>query len=172
MKRLIPTLLYGALAAAFGAQAATPQDTLVVVSSLEGIISLDPAESFETVSSANLVNLYQRLVAPDRGAPQTLAPDAAASWQAGADGHSLIFTLKPQQRFASGNPLRPEDVIFSLVRAVKLNKAPSFILGEFGWTPDNVEQHLKKVGDNQVQLSWPANIGSELALRLLTANVG
>ncbi|RTF89316.1 ABC transporter substrate-binding protein [Serratia marcescens] len=171
MKRLIPTLLYGALAAAFGAQAATPQDTLVVVSSLEGIISLDPAESFETVSSANLVNLYQRLVAPDRAAPQKLAPDAAGSWQAGADGRSLTFTLKPQQRFASGNPLRPEDVIFSLVRAVKLNKAPSFILGEFGWTPDNVEQQLKKVGDNQVQLSWPANIGSELALRLLTANV-
>lgn len=81
------------------------------------------------------------------------------------------LTLKPQQRFASGNPLRPEDVIFSLVRAVKLNKAPSFILGEFGWTPDNVEQQLKKVGDNQVQLRWPANIGSELALRLLTANV-
>lgn len=171
MKRLIPTLLYGALAAAFGAQAATPQDTLVVVSSLEGIISLDPAESFETVSSANLVNLYQRPVAPDRAAPQKLAPDAAGSWQAGADGRSLTFTLKPQQRFASGNPLRPEDVIFSLVRAVKLNKAPSFILGEFGWTPDNVEQQLKKVGDNRVQLRWPANIGSELALRLLTANV-
>lgn len=54
---------------------------------------------------------------------------------------------------------------------MKLNKAPSFILGEFGWTPDNVEQQLKKVGDNQVQLRWPANIGSELALRLLTANV-
>ena len=85
-KQLIPTLLYGALAAAFGAQAATPQDTLVVVSSLEGIISLDPAESFETVSSANLVNLYQRTVAPDRAAPQKLAPDAAGSWQAGADG--------------------------------------------------------------------------------------
>lgn len=171
MKRLIPTLLYGALATAFGAQAATPPDTLVVVSSLEGIISLDPAESFETVSSANLVNLYQRLVAPDRGAPQKLVPDAAARWQAGADGRSLIFTLKPQQRFASGNPLRPEDVIYSLVRAVKLNKAPSFILAEFGWTPDNVEQQLKKIGDNQVQLSWSANIGSELALRLLTANV-
>lgn len=62
-------------------------------------------------------------------------------------------------------------MIFSLVRAVKLNKAPSFILAEFGWTSDNVEQQLKKIGDDQVQLSWPANIGSELALRLLTANV-
>ncbi|CAI0746016.1 ABC transporter substrate-binding protein [Serratia entomophila] len=171
MKRLIPTLLCSLLATSLGAQAATPKDTLVVVSSLEGIISLDPAESFETVSSANLVNLYQRLVAPDRAAPQKLAPDAAGSWQAGADGHSLIFTLKDNQRFASGNPLRPEDVIFSLVRAVKLNKAPSFILGEFGWTPDNVESQLKKQGDNQLQLSWPANIGSELALRLLTAPV-
>lgn len=171
MKRLIPTLVFSALAASFGAQAATPQDTLVVVSSLEGIISLDPAESFETVSSANLVNLYQRLLAPDRETPEKLAPELASGWQAGADGHSLIFTLHDNQRFASGNPVRPEDVIFSLVRAVKLNKAPSFILGEFGWTPDNVESQLKKLNDNQLQLSWPANIGSELALRLLTAPV-
>jgi peptide/nickel transport system substrate-binding protein len=171
MKRLIPTLVFSALAASLGAQAATPQDTLVVVSSLEGIISLDPAESFETVSSANLVNLYQRLLAPDRETPEKLAPELASGWQAGADGHSLIFTLHDNQRFASGNPVRPEDVIFSLVRAVKLNKAPSFILGEFGWTPDNVESQLKKLNDNQLQLSWPANIGSELALRLLTAPV-
>jgi peptide/nickel transport system substrate-binding protein len=171
MKRLIPTLLFSALAASFGAQAATPKDTLVVVSSLEGIISLDPAESFETVSSANLVNLYQRLLTPDRTTPEKLAPELASSWQTGADGHSLIFTLNANQRFASGNPVRPEDVIFSLVRAVKLNKAPSFILGEFGWTPENVESQLKKLGDNQVQLSWSANIGSGLALRLLTAPV-
>lgn len=171
MKRLIPTLLFSALAASFGAQAATPKDTLVVVSSLEGIISLDPAESFETVSSANLVNLYQRLLTPDRTTPEKLAPELASGWQAGADGQSLIFTLKANQRFASGNPVRPEDVIFSLVRAVKLNKAPSFILGEFGWTPENVESQLKKLSDNQVQLSWSANIGSGLALRLLTAPV-
>lgn len=171
MKRLISTLVFSAMATSLGAQAATPKDTLVVACSLEGIISLDPAESFETVSSANLVNLYQRLLAPDRETPEKLAPELASGWQAGADGHSLIFTLHDNPRFASGNPVRPEDVIFSLVRAVKLNKAPSFILGEFGWTTDNVESQLKKLNDNQLQLSWPANIGSELALRLLTAPV-
>ena len=60
----------------------------MVVSSLEGIISLDPAESFETVSSANLVNLISarwHRIAPRRKSwrrtPQAVgkrAPMAAA----------------------------------------------------------------------------------------------
>jgi len=98
MKVRVPSLLFLLMMAVTRVDAATPADTLVVAGSLEGIISLDPAESFETVSSGNLVNLYQQLVASDRQHPDKLDPDAAASWQPGPDGHSLIFTLKPGQK--------------------------------------------------------------------------
>ncbi|WP_163464559.1 hypothetical protein [Escherichia coli] len=39
------------------------------------------------------------------------------------------------------------SVVYSLVRAVKLDKSPAFILGQFGLTPDNVEEKVKQTGD-------------------------
>ncbi|NMC26035.1 MAG: ABC transporter substrate-binding protein, partial [Serratia sp.] len=169
MKVRVPSLLFLLMMAVTRVDAATPPDTLVVAGSLEGIISLDPAESFETVSSGNLVNLYQQLVQSNRQHPDQLDPDAAASWQPGPDGHSLIFTLKSGQKFASGNPVTADDVIYSFTRVVKLNKSPSFILGELGWTPENVDGNLKKLSDDKVQLNWPADIGSGLVLSILSA---
>lgn len=153
------------------AQAATPTDTLVVAVPLDGIISFDPAESFETVSNSSLRNIYQTLLEPNHQDAQQLSPLAALKWQAGKTPHSLIFDLNPQARFASGNPLTAQDVVFSLTRAVKLNKAPSFILGEFGWTPENIDQQFTVINDHQLELRWPAQIGNDLALRLLTAPV-
>ncbi|MDF2915751.1 MAG: transporter substrate-binding protein [Pantoea agglomerans] len=150
--------LFTALALVHPAHAATPGDTLVIAVPLDGIISFDPAESFETVSNSSLRNIYQTLLEPDHQNPQQLSPLAATRWQAGKTPHSLVFDLNPQARFASGRPVTVQDVVFSLTRAVKLNKAPSFILGEFGWT-------------HQLELRWPAEIGSDLALRLLTAPV-
>jgi len=161
------------LASLFAAQAyaATPADTLIVAIPLDGIISFDPAESFETVSSSSLINLYQKLVDADRNDPTKLAPQLAASWRPGDDEHSLIFTLKPGATFASGNPVTADDVIWSLSRVIKLNKTPSFILSEFGWTPENVDRQLIRRSDSQLEIRWPAAIGRDLALRLLTAPV-
>jgi len=172
MKALVPSILFSSLAlTSLSTQAATPADTLVAVASLEGIITFDPAESFETTSSGNIPNLYQKLVVSDRTTPEKLTPELASEWQVGSDGHSLTFTLKSGVKFASGNPVRPEDVIYSLSRGVKLKKAPSFILNELGWTPENVDSYLTKVADNKVEIKWPANIGKELALNLLSTNI-
>ncbi|MDN8541317.1 ABC transporter substrate-binding protein [Erwinia sp. BC051422] len=168
--RKIASVLFASLFAA-QAYAATPADTLIVAIPLDGIISFDPAESFETVSSSSLINLYQKLVDADRNDPTKLAPQLATSWQPGGSEHSLIFTLKPGATFASGNPVTADDVIWSLSRVVKLNKTPSFILAEFGWTPENIDQQLIRRSDNQVEIRWPAAIGRDLALRLLTAPV-
>lgn len=121
-------------------QAATPADTLIVAIPLDGIISFDPAESFETVSTGSLINLYQGLVASDRNDPRKLVPALANAWQPGNNEHSLLFTLKPAATFASGNAVTADDVIYSLRRVVKLNKTPAFILGEFGWTQENIDQ--------------------------------
>jgi len=164
---------FALLATLYAAQtyAATPADTLVVAIPLDGIISFDPAESFETVSSSSLVNLYQKLVDADRTDSRKLVPQLASAWQPGSDDHSLIFTLRPGATFASGNPVTADDVIWSLSRVIKLNKTPSFILAEFGWTPENIGQQLIRRSDSQVEIRWPAAIGRDLALRLLSAPV-
>jgi peptide/nickel transport system substrate-binding protein len=145
--------LAGALAllASTAARSETPPGVLVVAQSIDDAVSFDPAEGFELTTVQSFNNLYQRLVQPDRTDPTKITPALASSWEAGADGKSLTFTLAKGAKFASGNPVRPEDVIFSLSRAVKLNKAPAFILGELGWTADSVGRAVEKAGDDKVR---------------------
>lgn len=171
MRKTLPLLLASALAFGHSAQAATPADTLIVALSLDGIISFDPAESFETVSNSSLRNVYQTLVSPDIEDPRKLSPTLAAQWQPGSSEHSLLFTLQPDAKFASGNPVTSADVIYSLTRAVQLNKTPVFILNELGWTADNITAQFTAHGDNQVEVRWVSAIGQDLALRLLTSPV-
>lgn len=169
MRSLI--LLVALWGSSFALHAATPKDTLVVAVPLDGIISFDPAESFETVSNSVQHNIYQTLVEADRNDPQKLAPLLATHWQQGSTPHSLVFNIQPDAHFSSGNPVTAQDVIFSLTRAVQLNKAPSFILAEFGWTNENIASQFKVLNDHQLEIQWPAQIGQNLALRLLTAPV-
>lgn len=163
------TTLAMAIAISGSAWAATPPDTLVVARSIDDIVSLDPAESFEITATNTLVNIYQRLLEPDRHDPAKLAPVLASSWQAGSDDKSLTFELRAGATFSSGDPVRPEDVIYSLSRVVKLNKTPAFILGELGWNAGNIDGLLTKVDEHHVRLSWPAAVGSGFALSILSA---
>jgi peptide/nickel transport system substrate-binding protein len=151
--------------------AATPGSTLVVAQSIDDAVSFDPAEGFELTTVQTFNNVYQRLVESDRKDGTKIVPSIAASWKAGEDGKSLTFEIGKDAVFASGNPVRPEDVIFSLSRAVKLNKSPAFILNELGWTADTVDAGLKKVDETHVQVTWTAEVGPAFALALLTAPI-
>ncbi|KGT86691.1 ABC transporter substrate-binding protein [Erwinia typographi] len=171
MKTLVPSIIALALAGSFTAHAATPPDTLVIAQSIDDASSFDPAEGFELTSVQAFTNLYQRLVQSDPQNPTDLKPTLAVSWQPGSDNRSMTFTLRDGAKFASGNPVRPEDVIFSLSRVVKLNLDPSFILTQLGWTKDNVDAQLKKIDDSHVQISWTANVSPTYVLSLLAAPV-
>lgn len=153
------------------AYAATPANTLVIAQSIDDVISFDPAEGFELTTVQAFTNIYQRLVESNPQHPTQLDPILAKSWQAGPDQRSLLITLRPDAKFASGNPVRPEDVIFSLSRVVKLDKSPSFILTQLGWNEKNVDQYLQKTGDHEVKISWPVTASPDFVLRLLSAPV-
>lgn len=155
------------LGAATPSLAKTPDNTLVVAQSLDDVTSLDPAQGFELSSVQSFNNLYQRLVQSNPDNPTELKPTLVESWQ--AEQHSLTFTLKKGATFASGNPVRPEDVIFSLGRVVKLNLAPSFILTQLGWNKDNVDSLITKVSENQVKVAWNIDVGPSFVLSLLSA---
>lgn len=152
------------------AVAATPDNALVVAQSIDDAVSFDPAEGFELTTVQSFNNLYQRLVEPNRGDATKVEPALAASWEAGSDGKSLTFKLA-DAKFSSGNPVRPEDVIFSFSRAVKLNKSPAFILNELGWTAENVDAAITKADEKTVKISWAADVGPGFALAILTAPI-
>lgn len=151
--------------------AATPANTLVVVQSLDDIVSLDPAEANELSSIQTVPSLYQRLVQPDRNNPANIVPVLAESWQDNAIAKTLTVKLRPQAVFSSGNPLTADDVIFSYTRAVKMNKSPAFILNVLGWQPDNIDQQMKKIDDQTVQLSWTAEVSPVVALNILSTPI-
>lgn len=168
-KKLLSLLVLSALSASV--YAATPANTLVVAQGLDDIVSLDPAEANELSSIQTVPSLYQRLVQPDRTDPAKITPILAASWQADAAAKTLTIKLKSDAKFASGNALRPEDVIFSYTRAVTLNKSPAFILNVLGWQPDNIASQLKKIDDHTLQVSWTADVSPAVALNILSTPI-
>ena len=131
MKKTYPAASL-ALLFSVSAFAATPPNTLIVVQSLDDIVSLDPAESNELSSVQTVPSLYQRLVQPNRDNPEQLDAILLEDWQADATNKTLTVRIKENAKFASGNPVRPEDIIFSYQRAVVMNKSPAFILNILG----------------------------------------
>ncbi len=165
-----------ALCAAVGmggtAQAATPDNMLVIAHRIDDITTLDPAQSFEFSGADVNYNVYGKLVNFD---PLDLAagyqPDLAESWVVSEDGKSITFTMREGVKFHSGNPVTAEDAAFSLQRVIKLNKTPSFILTQFGFTPENVEQTIVADG-NTLTITTDEKYATSFVLNCLTATIG
>ncbi len=152
-------------------QAATPKDTLVVAWAIDDIITMDPGESFEISAGEIMGNAYDRLIRYDVNDPSKLIPDIAKSWSVSAGGKMYSFELKPGLKFASGNPLTAEDVVFSLQRAVILDKSPAFILTQFGFNKDNVKDKIKQTGPLTLTMETDKNYAPSFVYNCLTANI-
>ncbi len=167
--KLLSLFVVGALSVP--AFAATPANTLIVVQGLDDIVSLDPAESNELSSIQTVPSLYQRIVQPNRDNPEINEPILVESWQANPEQKTIVFKIKPDAKFASGNAVRPEDIIFSYQRAVTMNKSPAFILNVLGWKTDNINSLLKKVSDNELEVRWTADVSPDVVLNILSTPI-
>lgn len=142
---VLATLMAGASPAALFAE--TPADTLVLADAIDDIVSIDPHEAFEFSGLDLTNNLYDTLIELDPTKPGELVPGLAESWSVSEDGQTYTFKIKSGVSFSSGNPLTAEDVAGSFRRVVKLNKTPAFILTQFGFTPENVDEKITFEGD-------------------------
>ncbi|MCB2110576.1 MAG: ABC transporter substrate-binding protein [Defluviimonas sp.] len=161
-----------ALLAAAPVWAETPADTLIQAWAIDDIISLDPAEIFEFTASEIAGNSYEGLIGYDPADVSKIYGKIAESWEVAADGMSISFKIKPGRTFASGNPITADDVVYSLTRAVKLDKSPAFILTQFGLNADNVDDMVVKTADDTVQFKMDNTYAPTLVLYCLTATVG
>lgn len=164
------TLAMGAAVPGF---AETPPNMLVIANRIDDIKTFDPAESFEFAGADVSRNVYEKLVNFD---PLDLdagyQPQLAESWEISEDGKTITFTMAEGHVFASGNPVTAKDAEFSLRRAVQLNKTPSFILTQFGFTPDNVEQTIVATDDKTLVLTLDKPYALSFVLNCLTATIG
>jgi peptide/nickel transport system substrate-binding protein len=153
--------------------AETPPNMLVIANRIDDIKTFDPAESFEFAGADVSRNVYQKLVNFD---PLNLdagyEPQLAASWTISPDGKTVTFTMAEGHVFSTGNPVTAKDAEFSLRRAVLLNKTPSFILTQFGFTPENVEQTIVAPDDKTLVLTLDKPYAVSFVLNCLTATIG
>ncbi len=160
---------YAGLGAALGA---VPKDVVVMAKQIDGIISLDPQESFEFPGNEISGNIYQKLITPNPDNPSELRGDLAESWAMAPDGMSISFRMRPGKKFASGNPVTAEDAAFSITRAIVLNKPPAFILNQFGFSPANVAERIVATDPMTLTLRFADRPSPSFLLYCLAANVG
>ena len=155
-----------------GAEAQSPAGVVVIAKQIVDIISLDPGECFEYSGTEVCGNVYQKLVTTPNSNPSELVGELAESWDAAPDGRTFTFRLKDGPRFSSGKPVTAEDAAFSLQRTVILNKAPAFIINQFGYTKDNVAAMIRATDARTLVMTTAEPTSPSFLLYCLSAGVG
>lgn len=172
VRQLMRAAAIAGLAAAAPAQAEAPPETLVMALIMDDAITFDPAESYETTPYEVILNTYDTLVRYEAEDPATLVGAAAESWEVSEDGKTFTFRLRPGMTFASGNPVRAQDVVYSFARVVKLDKTPAFLLTQLGWNAGNIGQMIEAVDDLTFRMTITADFSPSLVLNILTSGPG
>ena len=104
-------------------------NTPITVGTTDVVVSIDPAASYDFGSSLIQTQVFQYLLNFPAGA-KTPQPDAAKSCDFSKPS---VYTceLKPDLKFANGNPLNAEAVKYSFDRILKINNpnGPASLLG-------------------------------------------
>ncbi|MDI6024979.1 ABC transporter substrate-binding protein [Corticibacterium sp. UT-5YL-CI-8] len=153
-KHVLGLLVTAALStSALSALAATPADQLVVGMSMNNVLTLDPAAMSGRESTGIVVNIYDTLIQLDPIERTKVNPGLAESWNVADDG-TITFNLREGATFNSGNPVTAEDVVWSIKRNIGLGLVGAGVWSSFGYTKDNVDQHIKADG-NTITVTLP-----------------
>ncbi len=174
MRKLIAGLVLGtALATApMAAQAETPKNALVMAFAIDDLITLDPAGMFEFTALEYAGNTYDRLIGFDNDDVSKIYGVVAESWDVSEDGLTFTFKIRDGIKFASGNDLTAEDAAFSLQRVVLMDQSPAFILGQFGFTAENVKDRIRATDANTLVMEVDKPYAPSFVLYCLTSGVG
>ncbi|GAG18829.1 unnamed protein product, partial [marine sediment metagenome] len=113
-------LLLGAVSA--DAEVKNP-DTFVLAD-IGSVDSMDPAKAYDTAGSAKLWTVYETLIffdGPHTGQFKPVLATQVPTVENGgisADGKTITFTIRKGVKFHEGGVLTPEDVAYSLKRAM------------------------------------------------------
>ena len=159
------------LAAAFGlifAPPAAAKDALVI-GHQDNTASLDPAKAYETTPQGLLASIvYDQLVGFAGDNMAKPIPELAESWDVSEDGMIWTFRLRQGVKFANGNPVNADAVVFSLRRVIKIAAETAWLLTQFGLS----EQTITKIDDQTVQIALDKPYAPTLFLSCLALSIG
>jgi len=120
----------------------------MIEATIGGPESLDPAWAYDTASGEVIFNVYETLLFPKKGATTDFVPMLATSWDVSPDGKTYTFHIRKGVKFQDGQDLTPQDVAYSLWRAITIDRAggPSWILLQpfFGLDVQSFENDVVK----------------------------
>src|ERR1043165_2887894 len=146
---------------------ASAENTLTIDSNIDDLITLDPAVVYEYSGILIAHNVYQTLVTFVGSDIETVKPGLADSWDTkdAGDHWELTFKLHPGNKFASGNPVTADDVVYSFNRVIAINGSPAFLFTSVaGLTADSV----KAVDPETAQINLPKTASPGAFLAVLT----
>lgn len=147
----------------------TRAETLVFASNLTDIITLDPAVAYEFSGIQAEGSIYETLVSfiPGKDGVQPLL---AESWdvQDSGDLWTLTFKLNPNAKFASGNPVTAEDVVWSWSRALDINGSPAFLLIDVAKV---TKENLKAVDAQTFEVKFSKEVSPQVFLAVISFTV-
>lgn len=153
------------------ASAGGAASTLVYYADVSDLISLDPAVAYEFSGLLLVHNVYDTLVKFEGADLATIKPSLAQSWDIKDAGSQwdITFKLKSGVKFASGNALTADDVVYSLQRVIKLNKSPAFLFTDIAQLKS---ENIKASDASTVVVSMPKTASPQGFLSILTFTVG
>jgi peptide/nickel transport system substrate-binding protein len=143
------------------------EETLIFAADLTDMITLDPAVAYEFGGLLPAGNIYETLISFNPGEPGVLVPVLAESWDVADDGDlwKLTFNLNPNAKFASGNPVTAQDVVFSWGRVLDINKSPAFLLID---VCQITKENLSAVDAGTLEVRLPKTVSPQVCLAVLT----
>src|SRR3982074_2318483 len=146
-------------------------NTPVYYADVSDLISLDPAVAYEFSGILVAHNAYDTLVKFEGADLANIKAGRASSWDPKDAGTTwdVTFKLKSGLKFATGNPLTADDVVYSLQRVIKLNKSPGFLFTDIA----GLNAHSMKATEaSTVVVSLPKTASAQGFLSILTFTVG
>lgn len=166
--QVAPTIAAVATQAAGGQQ---PSGALVYANNIDDIVSLDPAIAYEFSGVLIDHNVYEGLVQFIGADLANLKPALAEKWDIkdAGDHWELTFTLRDDAKFSSGNPVTADDVVYSIQRAIALNKSPAFLYTDIA----KLTQESATAKDPKtVVITMPKDASPQALLTIFTFTLG
>jgi len=150
---------------------ASAANTLTFDSNFQDMISMDPAVAYEFGGILVVHNTYLGLVQFVGLDLNTIKPSLADSWDTkdAGDHWEMTFKLHPGNKFASGNPVTADDVVYSFNRVVAINASPAFLFTSVGGI---VTDSVKAIDPLTVQINLPKTASPGGFLSVLTNSIG
>jgi len=148
-----------------------PQQTVVIAEDISSVVSLDPQVGYEFLIPVH--NVYSNLVQFPTGNLTQVRPQLAQSYEVSKDARTYTFHLRHGVKFASGNTLSADDVVYTFERVVNIPKDPaSWLITQMGIDAKNVDQVVKATDPYTVVIALPKPFSPGAFLSIMANAVG